>query len=231
MKIKRSHLFHIINPSPWPIFTSIILFNILVGFILWVNRYILGGHIIVVGLVLLGFVIQEWFKDVIREASYEGKHTSLVQKGLKIGMLLFIVSEVMFFFGFFWAYFHFALSPSLEIGCIWPPYGIQVFNYLHVPLYNTFVLLLSGVFVTWCHHNIILALPTKIESNLIALIITLVLAINFTLWQLEEYRMAGFNISDSVFGSIFFYGNGVSWFSCYVRKFFFRRLFYSFIKE
>lgn len=152
---KRGHLYHIINPSPWPVLTSIILLNVLVGFLLWVNKYILGSYIFWVGFILLLLVVDFWFRDIVREGTMEGKHTSLVQKGLKLGMLLFIVSEIMFFFSFFWGYFHFSLSPAIEIGCVWPPYGIQAFDYLHIPLYNTMVLLSSGVTVTWCHREII----------------------------------------------------------------------------
>jgi heme/copper-type cytochrome/quinol oxidase subunit 3 len=47
------------------------------------------------------FIACCWWRDVVREGTFEGKHTSFVQKGLKMGMLLFIVSEVMFFFAFF----------------------------------------------------------------------------------------------------------------------------------
>ena len=124
------------------------------------------------------------------------------------GFILFIASEVMFFFSFFWGYFHFALSPAIEIGCIWPPYGIQVFNYLHVPLYNTFVLLLSGVCVTWTHNEVVLKNSKNKFNTYFSLILTLLLAIHFTYWQLNEYIMSSFNIADSVYGSIFFMATG-----------------------
>jgi heme/copper-type cytochrome/quinol oxidase subunit 3 len=38
---------------------------------------------------------------VVREATFEGHHTKAVQTGIRYGMILFIVSEVMFFFAFF----------------------------------------------------------------------------------------------------------------------------------
>jgi cytochrome c oxidase subunit 3 len=222
MQSRRSHLYHIIDPSPWPFFVSISLFNVLAGVILWVNKYVIGGNIFVISFIILVSFVQFWFTDIVREGSYEGKHTSYVQKGLKLGMILFIVSEVMFFFGFFWGYFHFSLSPAIEIGCLWPPYGIQVFNYLQVPLLNTFILLISGVCVTWCHHNVVSGLGKKnnktglyaqMDENvfgdtIIALVLTIVLAIFFTFYQLLEYTEASFNISDSVYGSIFFLATG-----------------------
>ena len=57
-----------------------------------------------------------WVKDVIRESTFQGFHTRITVKGLKIGFLLFIISEILFFFSFFWAFFHSSLSPSIEIG-------------------------------------------------------------------------------------------------------------------
>jgi len=53
---------------------------------------------------------------VIREATYQGFHTQKVAKGMRWGMILFIASEVLFFFAFFWAYFHSSLAPTPELG-------------------------------------------------------------------------------------------------------------------
>ena len=67
-------------------------------------------------------------RDVIREGTFQGLHTKQVQTGLRYGMILFIVSEIMFFVAFFWAFFHSSLSPSVDIGCVWPPKGIEAMN-------------------------------------------------------------------------------------------------------
>jgi len=232
---KRSHYWHLVDPSPWPIITAITLFNALVGVILYLHYKVIGSSLFLFNLILLILIVNSWFNDIIREATFEGKHTKCVQKGLKLGMLLFIVSEVMFFFSFFWAYFHFSLSPAIEIGCSWPPYGIQAFNYMHIPLYNTIVLLLSGVCVTWTHNEIVLKNSKNKFNAYFSLILTLILAIHFTYCQVEEYIMSSFNISDSVYGSIFFLATGFHGFhvilgtilltSCYFRitKFHFTR--------
>lgn len=46
-------------------------------------------------------IVSNWFNDIIIEATFEGHHTLQVQQGLRYGMSLFIISEVMFFFAFF----------------------------------------------------------------------------------------------------------------------------------
>jgi cytochrome c oxidase subunit 3 len=55
----------------------------------------------ILGVVLLVVTSFQWWRDVRREGGYQGIHTSVVVKGLKIGMILFIVSEVFFFVSFF----------------------------------------------------------------------------------------------------------------------------------
>ena len=65
--------------------------------------------------VLILFMMYVWWRDIIREGTFEGQHTETVQTGLRMGMLLFIVSEIMFFFAFFWAFFHSSFNPSVTL--------------------------------------------------------------------------------------------------------------------
>jgi cytochrome c oxidase subunit 3 len=58
-----------------------------------------------------------WGKKIQGEAN-DGFHTKAVQQGITLGVYLFIISEIMFFFSFFWAFFHVSLSPSIGIGCV-----------------------------------------------------------------------------------------------------------------
>ena len=120
------------------------------------NFYMLGtmglASSIGLGLALVLMTMFMWWRDIIREAEYQGHHTPIVQIGMRYGMMLFISSEVMFFVAFFWAFFDRALFPA---GGVWPPEGIITFDPFDLPLINTLVLLLSGCTVTWAHHALV----------------------------------------------------------------------------
>jgi heme/copper-type cytochrome/quinol oxidase subunit 3 len=128
-------------------------------------------------------------------------------------MILFIVSEIMFFFAFFWAFFAASLAPTIEIGTIWPPKGIETFNPTAVPLLNTLILLTSGATITYSHHAI--TAGNKVEA-VWGLILTVVLAIIFTGLQAFEYISANFTITDGIYGSTFFMATGFHGFHVFI---------------
>lgn len=146
-----------------------------------------------------------WWTNTISESTIEGWHNRNVVKGLKIGILLFIISEVLFFASFFWGFFHLRISPDLNIGQIWPPQSIISFNPLNVPLLNTIILLRSGISMTWAHHRLLIVNIKKIIKRLW---ITCLLGWYFSLLQLIEYSQARFNLRDSSYSSSFFIATG-----------------------
>lgn len=198
--------FHLVTPSPWPILTSFSVFNLAIGAVLYMHGFPQGGTILTIGFLLTLFGMILWFKDVVMEATYLGDHTKQVTKGLMMGIILFIVSEVFAFLSIFWAYFHSALSPVIEIGGTWPPLGITPLDAFAIPLLNTFLLLSSGAFITYAHHYLIGGDRKKAINGII---ITIILAILFTALQYYEYSEAGFTMSDGVYGSVFFASTGL----------------------
>jgi len=136
--LKTTHAYHLVDPSPWPIVASLGAFMLTVGGVLYMHKFLRGWHLFLTGLIIILYVMFTWWRDIVREATYENQHTVTVQKGLRLGVVLFIVSEVMFFFAFFWAFFHSSIAPVYNIGGVWPPKAITTINTFTVPLTNTF---------------------------------------------------------------------------------------------
>ena len=222
--LKTTHSYHLVDPSPWPIVASLGAFMFTTGGVLYMHKFIGGWNLFFTGFCMILYVMYTWWRDIVREATFEDTHTAIVQKGLRLGMILFIVSEVMFFFAFFWAFFHSSIAPTYNIGGVWPPKAISTISTYTVPLTNTFILLTSGATVTWAHHALLIRAK---KHTLIALIFTLFLAVLFTCLQGFEYVNAPFNISDGIYGSCFYMATGFHGFHVFVGTI---ALFISFIR-
>jgi cytochrome c oxidase subunit 3 len=203
--MNKRHCFHLVDPSPWPIVAATALFGLTSGAVMWFHGYQGGLELHLLGMLGVVLTMLFWFRDVVREGTFQGMHTVQVQNGLRLGMLLFITSEVLFFFSFFWAFFHSSLAPTIEIGSVWPPLGILTLSPWEVPLLNTLILLTSGVTVTWAHHSIV---GGDRSQAIQALVSTVALGLIFTALQAMEYIEAAFTIADSVYGSVFYMATG-----------------------
>lgn len=205
LKKTSEHPFHLVDSSPWPLFTSMAIFIFLLGCIMYLHSWVWGGFVFAFGFSYTIYCLSCWWRDVVVEGTFEGQHTLMVQYGLKTGMLLFIASEVMFFFAFFWSFFYYSVSPVIWIGGIWPPLGIEVPNPWQIPFLNTTILVFSGISLTWAHYAMLS--KERLES-LIGMLITIWAGILFMGLQLFEYIEAPFTISSSVYGSIFYLMTG-----------------------
>ncbi|MBL27322.1 MAG: cytochrome c oxidase subunit 3 [Rhodospirillaceae bacterium] len=201
----KAHEYHLVDPSPWPALGSFSALILAVGAIMFMHELGGGGWVLAAGFVMVLFTMFVWWRDVVREGEYEGHHSTIVQLGLRYGMVLFIASEVMFFVAWFWAFFNAALFPTAEIGGVWPPDGIETFDPWHLPLLNTIILLTSGVTVTWAHH----ALREGHRKQVIqGLALTVLLGLTFSCIQAYEYVHAPFGFTDGIYASTFFMATG-----------------------
>lgn len=173
--------------------------------VITMHKFVNADIFFFISLICLVYSMVLWFRDVISESTYLGNHTLAVQRGLNLGIGLFILSEGCFFLAIFWAFFHSALSPNIELGAEWPPMGIQAINPFELPLLNTVILLSSGLTVTYAHHCVI---QGNRKGSLYGLIFTLLLAVLFTALQAIEYSVSSFTLSDGVYGTCFYFGTG-----------------------
>lgn len=201
----QAHPFHLVSPSPWPIYCSISLICITTSGVSTMHNFSNAKYFLMFALISLVYSMSLWFRDITAEATYLGNHTSAVKKGLNLGVGLFIASEALFFLAIFWTFFHSALSPSAEVGVFWPPIGVDSINAFELPLLNTFILLSSGISVTYSHHSFI---QGNRNGTLYGLLLTILLAIVFTVYQGKEYSVSSFTISDGSFGSCFYFATG-----------------------
>jgi cytochrome c oxidase subunit III len=205
----QKHPFHILDVSPFPFLTGIFSFFWLVPQVFYLHGLPLfffpRADIIHASFIGLFLTVMAWFFSIVKESS-QGYHTRKVQYGLRLGMLLFILSEVMFFFAFFWSFFHYTLVPSIVVGGVWPPVGTQVLDVWGLPFVNTLLLLTSGVTITIAHAYLI---KNNARGFSWYLVLTVILGVTFLFCQAYEYKYGvKFSWRENIYGSIFFITTG-----------------------
>jgi cytochrome c oxidase subunit III len=223
MSDTKNHDYHIVDPSPWPILGSFGALIMAIGAVGYMQNlkgndfYFLGVNLASPWMLLIGFTVvlytmYGWWADTVKEA-HAGAHTRVVSLHLRYGMIMFIASEVMFFAAWFWAFFDASLYAGEAVqylrgeytGGQWPPKGLEVLDPLHLPLYNTVILLLSGTTVTWAHHALIHGDRNGLKWGLA---LTVGLGMIFSVVQAYEYSVAPFSFSGSLYGATFFMATG-----------------------
>ena len=203
-----NHDYHILPPDIWPLIGSVSALTFTSAMVLYMHE--MASWQIVLGLGIAGLIATffSWFSNIVREAE-GGYHTPVVQLHMRYGMILFIASEVMFFVGWFWAWFDFALFPSAlsdVVGGQFPPVAIEeVLDPFGLPLLNTLILLCSGTTVTWAHHALIHGDREGLKKGLWA---TIILGALFTAIQAYEYAVAPFAFGGNTYSSGFYMATG-----------------------
>ena len=224
MASAKNHDYHILNPDPWPIFGAFSALTMAAGAIMWMHGGHIGkpnggGWVFLIGLAAVLYTMLSWWTNVVKEAK-AGDHTPVVQLHLRYGMILFIASEVMFFVGWFWAFFDFSLFPAKVqlvndavtlitdasgVAGTWPPKGLEVIDAFRFPLLNTLILLTSGTTITWAHHALIHGDRDGLKKGLWA---TIILGAVFSAIQAYEYSEAPFPFTGLNYGASFFMATG-----------------------
>jgi cytochrome c oxidase subunit 3 len=223
--------YYVPHSSPWPIVGSIALFCVMWGAVSFLNEWSTAWSFLpgALGLAVLFF---GWFATVINE-NQAGLFNAQVDKSFRMGMMWFIISEVMFFAAFFGALFY-----ARELSVPWiGGEGVKVFNKLllwqdfaptwptngpsrlgghadgsfetiqafSLPAVNTALLLTSGVTLTIAHHALLAGHRAKTIGFMW---LTVLLGLTFLCVQGYEYSHAyselNLKLSSGVYGSTFF---------------------------
>ena len=212
----KNHDYHILPPSPWPLIGAFTALIMAAGGIMWMHEARFGGLVFYLGLAGVLFTMYGWWAQVIKEA-HAGDHTPVVSLHLRYGMILFIASEVMFFVGWFWAWFDFSLFPvPMEVAegaatlsetapATFPPKGLEIIDPFAFPLLNTLILLCSGTTVTWAHHALIHGDREGLKKGLW---LTIILGLIFTSIQAYEYMHAEIPFKGLNYGAAFYMATG-----------------------
>ena len=204
----KNHDYHILPPSILPFLGSVMALTMTSGGVLFMHDNPVGKYILALGFAGVLYTMWQWWSNVIAEA-HAGDHTPVVQLHLRYGMITFIASEVMFFLGWFWAFFDFSLFPSTlteVVDGVWPPAAIEeVIDPFDLPLLNTLILLCSGTTVTWAHHSLIHGDRDGLKKGLW---LTVGLGILFSFIQAYEYAHAPFEFGGNTYSSAFYMATG-----------------------
>jgi len=220
--------YYIPHGSKWPIVGSVALFTTMLGVSSWLNGVQAGPWVFYAGLAMVAFMFFGWFGTVIGE-SEGGLYNAGVDRSFRMGMMWFIISEVMFFAAFFGALFYarqlsvpwlggsgsrfltnLFLWPDFEAS--WPSNGpkavggtFETIPAFGLPAINTAILLTSGVTITIAHHAIKAGNRGVLKLFLALTFILGFLFVGLQAWEYHHaYQELNLTLGSGVYGSTFF---------------------------
>lgn len=189
-------IIHLVLPNINTIFVSICILNNIINILQWLLWGIIG-YIVLIEFILLLLSIILWVNDIVQETN-KGIHSTITTDNFKLGFIIFIVREIIFFFSFFWLLFRNNFSPNPEIGIRYVLIKKYI-NPIGVPLLNSLILLTRGITLTLHHYQIIIQ-----KKDYKFIILTIILGIYFIIIQTIEFIENKFCIRDRVLGSTFY---------------------------
>jgi heme/copper-type cytochrome/quinol oxidase subunit 3 len=200
------HYFNEIDYTRWPFYLASSLFLAIYYILLAIKGYDWVLHLEFAGIFLVVFFAFVWFRDMLIEAIIFGKYNRKVRAAIAYGFVLFIVSECFFFGGFFWAYFDRLFHSGMYTGNSSLPYGMQPIFKSTKSFIATLLLVSSGVLLNYSVY--LIRIGSWIYPYILFFIAT-IFGIIFLYIQYTEYsKILSFNITQSVYGSLFFFLTG-----------------------
>ncbi len=188
----------------------------------FLNRYSISKpYIFVLLLGILVYQIDNWKKDIVIESTYLGRYNKKIHSAIVTGFFLFLLSELMLFGGFFWAFFDrlFFISSFLESTTSLNPstHPWVSVDWFRLPVLGTLALIASGYVCNLGYYNIKLGLT---DSAYYFFAVSILLGVCFLGIQEWEYLEIKSKMSDGIFPSLFFLLTGFHGFHVIVGLYF-----------
>jgi cytochrome c oxidase subunit 3 len=190
-----------------------------------------GQWMMYIGAAIIILMTFKWLGAVVAE-SVTGQYHKWEDKSFRIGMIVFIASEIAFFAAFFGALFYMriisvpdlaafdpAFTPYKDFLGTWPSAGpggvvlgteykpsqLNPMGAWGLPAINTALLLSSGATITWAHWGL---LKDNRKQLILGLFFTVALGTAFLILQAFEYHHAytemGLTLQSGAYGATFF---------------------------
>ncbi len=232
MATHSENQYYVPHGSFYPSILSVGLLSLASGFIFNINKLHFGQWMMYLGAAIIIAMVFKWMGTVITE-SITGQYKNWEDKSFRIGMIVFICSEVAFFAAFFGALFYMRIlsvpdlagydtdiTPYKDFLSTWPslgpggnvlgteyvpPANFKPMHWNGLPLINTILLLSSGATITWAHWGLI---KNNRKQLVIGMALTVLLGLAFLACQAMEYHEAytemGLTLGSGAYGATFF---------------------------
>ncbi|MDP2070826.1 cytochrome c oxidase subunit 3 [Methylotenera sp.] len=241
MATHSNNQYYVPHGSIYPAIISIGLLSLASGFVFSIANnqsadlaYLQtpGKWMMVFGALLILSMVFKWMGSVITE-SLTGSYKSWEDKSFRIGMIVFICSELAFFAAFFGALFYMRVLSVPELASFdplftpykdflgtWPSIGpggavlgaeyvpdpkFMAMGWSGLPAINTALLLSSGATITWAHWALI---RNNRKQLILGMALTVALGVTFLICQGLEYHHAytemGLTLGSGAYGASFF---------------------------
>lgn len=197
--MKKYRPFHLVILRPWPIIISFIVITFFMGIIIIIK---FSRKVIIINIILLIFTIFIWGKEVHRESYYIGEHNKQVVLNIKLGIIIFIISECFFFLRIFWTFIN-SIQRFFSLRSINYSLSLIISEPWELPLLNTLILISSGFAATI---SIIYKIQTNLKESLNWITIRILIGVIFSIIQIIEYYECESDFSYSSYSSIYFIG-------------------------
>lgn len=241
MATHSNNQYYVPHGSIYPSIISVGLLSLASGFIFSLATdkskelaylYTPGKWMMIFGALLILTMVFKWMGSVISE-SMTGKYKGWEDKSFRIGMIVFICSEIAFFAAFFGALFYMRVlsvpelasfdplfTPYKDFLSTWPSIGpggavlgaeyvpdpkFMAMGWSGLPAINTALLLSSGATITWAHWALI---KNNRKHLILGMALTVALGVTFLICQGLEYHHAytemGLTLGSGAYGASFF---------------------------